>query len=97
MIRNVAEDHVTASYHALLPHFPNFCGCDMCRDDVFVFTLNRIPPRYASSPTGSVVTELNLERDQSRAPIDVAVMEALQRIAAAPRCGRSRKEVPPAG
>jgi competence protein ComFB len=96
VIRNVAEEHVTAAYGALRPHFPNFCGCDMCREDAFVFTLNRIPPRYVSSPTGSVVTELNLEKEQNRAVIDVAMMDALQRISAAPRCGRSRTGAPPA-
>lgn len=87
MIRNVAEDHVSTAYGALRSHFPDFCGCDTCREDVFVFTLNRIPPRYVSSPTGSVVTELNLEKDQSRAVIDVAMMDALRRITLSPRCG----------
>lgn len=86
MIRNVAEDHVIAAYEALRSHFPEFCGCDVCREDALVFTLNRIPPRYVSSPTGSVVTELNLEKGQNRAAIDVAMMDALRRISLAPRC-----------
>ena len=86
MIRNVGEDHVTAAYEALRGHFPNFCGCDICSDDVLVFTLNRIPPRYVSSLTGSVVTELNLDKEQNRAAIDVAMMDALRRISIAPRC-----------
>ncbi len=86
MIRNVAEDHVSASYEALRSHFPDFCGCDICRDNAFVYTLNRIPPRYVSSLTGSVVTELNLEKEQNRTAIDVAMMDALRRISLAPRC-----------
>jgi competence protein ComFB len=86
VIRNVAEDHVSAAYEVLRAHFPNFCGCDMCRDDALVFTLNRIPPRYVSSLTGSVVTELNLDKEQNRAAIDVAMMDALRRISLAPRC-----------
>ena len=88
MIRNVAEEHVSAAYDTLRSHFPEFCGCEVCRDDAFVFTLNRIPPRYASSLTGSVVTELN------RAAIDVAMMDALRRISLAPRCdghGKARE------
>ena len=40
-----------------------------------VFALNRVPPRYVSTPAGSVVTEVSLEKEQSRAAIDVAVME----------------------
>ena len=88
MIRNLVEDHVQAAYSALRAHFPDFCGCDICRDDALVFTLNRTLPRYVSSLQGSVLTEVNLEKDQSRAAIDVAMMEALRRIALAPRCGR---------
>ena len=86
MIRNLAEEHVLAAYEALRVHFPDFCGCDVCRDDAMVYALNRVPPRYVSSPTGSVVTEINLEKEQSRAPIDVAMMEALRKISLAPRC-----------
>jgi len=86
VIRNVAEEHVIAVYETLRSHFPEFCGCDVCRDDAFVYTLNRIPPRYVSSLTGSVVTELNLEKEQNRAAIDVAMMDALRRISLAPRC-----------
>ena len=90
MIRNVVEEHVYASYHALRGHFPDFCGCDICRDDALVFTLNRTPPRYVSSLQGSALTEVNLEKDQNRTVIDVAMMEALRRISLAPRCGRDR-------
>ncbi|HEU5171484.1 MAG TPA: late competence development ComFB family protein [Gemmatimonadales bacterium] len=86
MIRNLAEEHVTASYEALRRHFPGFCGCDVCREDVLVFALNRVRPRYVTSLEGSVVTEVNLEKEESRAPIDVAVMEGLRKIARAPRC-----------
>ena len=91
MIRNLVEDHVIAAYDSMRPHFPEFCGCEICRDDALVYTLNRIPARYVSTPTGSVVTEVNLEKDQSRASIEVAMMDALRKIALAPRCGsRSR-------
>ena len=88
MIHNLVEEHVVAAYDAMRPHFPDFCGCEVCREDALVFTLNRIPARYVSSPTGSVVTEVNLEKDQSRAAIEVAMMDALRKIALAPRCGR---------
>jgi competence protein ComFB len=87
VIHNLVEEHVAASYEGLRPRFPDFCGCDICRDDALVFTLNRIPARYVSSLQGSVLTEVNLEKDQSRAAIDVAMMEALRKISMAPRCG----------
>jgi competence protein ComFB len=87
VIKNLVEDHVTAAYATLRAHFPAFCGCDLCREDVLTFALNRIPPRYVSRREGSVVTEVNLEKEQSRAAIEVVVMEALRKISVAPRCG----------
>ena len=90
MIRNLMEDHVAQAYEAMRPHLPDFCGCDVCRDDALVFTLNRVPPRYVVSRTGSVLTEVNLEKEQSRAAIEVAMMDAMRKIARAPRCGRAK-------
>ena len=52
-----------------------------------VYTLNRVPPRYVSSRTGTVLTEVNLEKDQSRAAIDVAMLDGFRKISLAPRCG----------
>jgi competence protein ComFB len=94
VIHNLVEEHVRAAYEALRPSFPTFCGCETCRDDVLVYALNRVPARYFSRLQGSVLTEVSLEKDQNRAAIDVAMMEALQRISAAPRCAARR--APPA-
>jgi competence protein ComFB len=87
VIKNLVEDHVTSAYQTLRPHFPAFCGCDLCREDVLTFALNRIPPRYVARREGSVVTEVALEKEQSRAAIEVVVMEGLRKISVAPRCG----------
>ena len=90
MIHNLAEEHVQASYESLLSRFPEFCGCDICRDDAMVYALNRVSARYVSTQQGSVITEVNLEKDQSRAAIDVAMMDGLRRISLSPRCGAKR-------
>jgi hypothetical protein len=87
VIHNLVEHHVVAAYDAMRPHFPDFCGCAICREDALVYALNRIPARYVASTTGSVVTEVNLEKEQSRAAIEVVVMEGLRKISVAPRCG----------
>ena len=91
MIHNLVEEHAIAAYDAMRPHFPEFCGCEICRDDALVYALNRIPARYVSSPTGSVLTEVSLEKEQSRAAIEVAMMDGLRKISMAPRCGRNRQ------
>ena len=85
------EEHVAQAYEAMRPHFPEFCTCEVCREDALVFTLNRVPGRYVATRTGSVVTEINLEKEQSRAAIEVAMMEAMRRISLAPRCGGQGK------
>ena len=90
MIHNLAEEHVHAAYDSLRSQFPEFCGCEICRDDALVYTLNRVPARYFSSLQGSVLTEVSLEKDQNRAAIDVAMMDGLRKISFAPRCGASK-------
>lgn len=86
--KNLVEEHVMEAYTSLRPHFPEFCGCEVCRADVVVYALNRLPPRYVATLEGSVVTEVNLDKQQGRAAIDVAVMEGLKRVSQSPRCGR---------
>ena len=91
MIHNLVEEHVRASYDSRRPRFPAFCGCDVCREDALVYTLNRVPSRYVSSRTGTLLTEVNLEKDQSRAAIDVAMLDGFRKISLAPRCGAKGK------
>lgn len=87
-LRNLVEDRVAESYQALRSHFPDFCGCPVCHADVLVYAMNRLPPRYVATLEGTVVTEVNLEKNQGRAAIEVAVMEGFKRVTRSPRCGR---------
>jgi len=89
VIRNLIEDHVRESYSGVVKSFPEFCGCDVCREDVLVYALNRVPPRYVTTLKGHAVTEVKLEKEQERAVIDVAVIDGIRRVSAAPRCGRT--------
>jgi hypothetical protein len=86
MIANKVESHVQEAYGALRSHFPEFCGCDICHADVLVYALNRLPARYVASLEGTVITELNLDKQQNRVTIDVAVMDGFRRVMASPRC-----------
>ena len=78
---------VHREYDKLRPQLPRFCGCDTCRGDVLVFALNRLSPHYVSTRQGEVLTELNLETDQERAKLDVALLEGFRKVGLAPRCG----------
>lgn len=91
MIHNLVEEHVRDSYDGVVKRFPEFCGCFICREDVYVYALNRIPPRYVTTQQGLAVTEVKLEKDQERAIIDVAVIDGIRRVSTMPRCDRARK------
>ncbi|MEO8449091.1 MAG: late competence development ComFB family protein [Gemmatimonadota bacterium] len=88
-LKNAMEDHVVESYAAVAPHFADFCACEICKADAIVYALNRLPPRYVATLEGAVVTEVSLDKQQGRAPIDVAVMEGIKRVSQSPRCGRT--------
>ena len=89
MIQNKVEVHVQESYAQLKGHFAGFCGCPVCQADVLVYALNRLPARYVASREGTVITELNLDKDQNRATIDVVVMDGIRKVMASPRCRQS--------
>lgn len=89
MIHNKVEEHVLGAYDELRTHFPGFCGCEVCKADVLVYALNRLPARYVSTIEGTVFTELNLDRNQNKVTIEVAVIEGLKKVGASPRCGKA--------
>jgi len=91
MIHNLVEEHVRDCYDGVVKRFPDFCGCFICREDVYVYALNRISPRYVTTQQGLAVTEVKLEKDQERAVIDVAVIDGIRRVSTMPRCERAKK------
>jgi competence protein ComFB len=93
VIRNLLEEHVLAAYEPVIRHFPDFCGCEICRADVLVYALNRLPPKYVAATQGRILSEVNLDKDQARASIEVALMEGIRKVSLAPRCGRKAKPV----
>jgi len=86
-VTNVTMEVVQREYQSLLGAFPKFCGCDTCRSDVLVYALNRLTPHYVSTRQGEILTELSLASDGEKAKLDVALMEGVRKVAAAPRCG----------
>ena len=68
---------------------PGFCGCANCRDDVMVFALNRLPPRYVATPHGEVISKVGMERSQEQADVSMALVEALRRVHQSPRPGHT--------
>jgi competence protein ComFB len=89
-MKNVLEAVVVREYAELLPDVADACGCPLCREDVLVYALNRLPPRYVATLTGEVISEVQMLADQGRADVTVALMEAFRVVGEAPRHARSR-------
>jgi len=86
-VKNLQEEAVAKQYDQLKHTMPEFCGCDMCRDDVLVFALNRLSPRYVAQPTGEVLTSVSLRSEQMKAEMSVVILEGMRRVHSEPRTG----------
>lgn len=73
-----------AAYDRLKGMVPDFEDTPEHREDVVVYALNRLPPRYVQSDTGKAVTDAALQDDQNRTEIDVQVFEAIRQVARVP-------------
>lgn len=78
---------VQREYERMAPTIEGFCGCEMCRDDVLVYTLNRVKPHYVSQPKGEVLSRIELQADQGTADVSVVLMNAFRRVNNNPRAG----------
>ncbi|HEY3934991.1 MAG TPA: late competence development ComFB family protein [Gemmatimonadales bacterium] len=87
MIVNVMERHVRDAYDRLKASVNGLADSPGHREDVVVYALNRLPPRYVVTDAGMAVTEVALDGAQQRTEIDVKVLEAMRHIAARPRSG----------
>jgi competence protein ComFB len=86
-VKNLLEELVYREYERLRP--AGFCGCRQCRDDVIVFVLNRLPPRYVAAHEGEVIGHVALGRDQPIADVSMALVEGFRLVASSPRAGHA--------
>jgi competence protein ComFB len=93
-MKNVLEAVVTREYDDMLREVPDACGCPLCREDILVYALNRLPPRYVATLTGEVLSEVQMEADQGKADVTVALMDAFRVVGDSPRHARSQRRAP---
>ncbi|HRP07294.1 MAG TPA: late competence development ComFB family protein [Gemmatimonadales bacterium] len=94
MILNVMEHHVVEAIDRLKSSVPGFIDTPEHREDVVVFALNRLPPKYVVSDAGKAVTEAALDAPQQRTAIDIQVIEALRQVTRYPRGSGGRPREP---
>lgn len=90
MILNVMEHHVVEAIDRLKGTVPGFLDTPEHREDVVVFALNRLPPKYVVGDAGKAVTEAALDAPQQRTAIDIQVIEALRQVTRYPRGSGAR-------
>lgn len=86
-MKNLLEELVIREFERLLPSVEGFCGCGQCRDDVLVYTLNRLRPHYVASVEGEVITRTAMEGDQHRSDVAVLLLEGFRKVQKHPREG----------
>jgi len=84
-VKNLAELEVEREYERLRPTIKDFCGCSVCRDDVMVFTLNRVKAHYVTQHRGAVLQHLAMQKEQSVADLSVAVLNGFKVVGGSPR------------
>jgi len=88
-MKNVVEDQVASLYAELLPTVEDaHRDCSLCREDVMVYALNRLPAHYVATLKGEVLTRLDIQAGQAGTDATVAMLEGFRFVAANPRCGR---------
>ncbi len=86
-MKNLVEEFVTREYDLLAPKVEGFCGCEMCREDVLVFALNRLTPHYVAQRTGEVLEKVAQQSEQPVADVSVVLLDGFRKVKAAPRKG----------
>ena len=86
-MKNLVEAFVMREYELLAPSVEGFCGCELCREDVLVYALNRLPPQYVSQPTGEVLGKVAQQTEQPVADVSVVLLGGFRKVKAAPRKG----------
>ena len=88
-MKNVVEEQVASLYEELLPTAPSaHKGCALCKEDVLVYALNRLPAHYVATLKGEVLSRLGIQVGQAGTDATVAMLEGFRFAAANPRCGR---------
>ncbi|MFC1493364.1 late competence development ComFB family protein [candidate division KSB1 bacterium] len=78
-MRNRNEIRVIEAMREILPETPEFCGCDICLEDVYGATLNSLKPRYKHHMT--IVLKDNEVTDEN---IAEKVKEIIKKVSGNP-------------
>ena len=85
LIKNNMESFVLQNLDKVLDQFPECCRCEQCRNDIVVWALNHLPPKYVNSKMGDVYTRLDSYWGQDDAEIIMTIAKAVEIVSKHPR------------
>ena len=80
---NLMEETVVNKIDKLWPT-SQYCKCDICKKNVAIMSLNRLPARYVSSLEGAMLHKFDSSSVQMDVEITAAVCKAMQEVGEAP-------------
>lgn len=82
---NRMEAMVEQAVDETLGREKNICSCERCKHDITALALNMLPSRYVVTILGEAVTNVDLESNQWKADIMMAVYRAIEIVRGRPR------------
>lgn len=83
-LKNITETIVQEALQDYLRHAKLPCTCARCQVDILALALNRLPPRYAVSQKGEILTEWESRALPSQTRIISELVRASETVANSP-------------
>lgn len=83
-LKNITETVVQEALQDYLRKTKLPCTCARCQADILALTLNRLPPRYAVSLKGEILTEWETRALPSQTQIIAELVRAAAKVANSP-------------
>jgi competence protein ComFB len=77
-IKNYMEDMVKRNMAEQFERRNDVCKCELCKNDVFAYSLNHLPPKYVVTDRGHIFTKLQEMETQFNADVTREVLKAIE-------------------
>ncbi|MHB1654637.1 MAG: late competence development ComFB family protein [Desulfitobacteriaceae bacterium] len=83
-LKNITEIVVREALQDYLRHAKLPCSCERCQADILALALTHLPPRYAVSLRGEILSEWESRALPSQTRIISEIVRSAEKIGAAP-------------
>lgn len=79
-LHNMMEEFVETKIGDILPKMEQYCQCEICRQDIKAYALNRLPAKYVHSEKGVIFQKFNALTMEADIELTKAVVLAVETI-----------------